>query len=414
MFGVEVPLARLGFAPPAPPPAPPLLTRLFGVATSSSGGHAGRANGGGGGGGGKRGGGGAHGGGGGGGKDGGASDREELLLTPIPPVNGSLWAMCAQPPMFREARGAAVGRCNTVVTAPLRWHRRDGSVAMASRMDTPTDRCEPSPLAALVRRAAPSRSSARLRSAALLRPSSPEDARFEPAPEPQRAHFALACCACTTASPHSQVGSSALCPCCAYARHPVAKRPVCNCNLIFPEGKDGQRLRKARAHSRLHTHAHMHTHTHKRISPLARWLIPYARGAAQAVERGHNLSLYEGHAPWAGSHRDRRGIVLDQLAVGTPRAMDAYCGLAASLPARFAEQRGAGRKTVPQRGFVTEELIGANVAHDGAVVVRPVTWLQWGTKRDERGEQEWKRGGDAHLGGRARWHAQAQGVKSGP
>ena len=126
---------------------------------------------------------------------------------------------------------------------------------------------------------------------------------------------------------------------------------------------------------------------------------PRRRSSPQAVERGHNVSLFEGHAPW------HRGVILDQIAIGTPRAMDAYAGLAAALPGRFAEQRKEGKKTVPQRGFVTEELMGTNVAADKAIVVRPVTWLQWGTKRDELGEQEWRRGGDAHLGGRVRWRA---------
>ena len=104
--------------------------------------------------------------------------------------------------------------------------------------------------------------------------------------------------------------------------------------------------------------------------------------------------LFDGHGPW------NEQILLDQLAIGTPRAMDVFTSLAAALPDAFARKGARGERTLQEAGFVTEGLLAQNVArYKQWLKVRPVTWLQWGSKQDGGQEREW-RNSDTHRGGR--------------
>ena len=106
------------------------------------------------------------------------------------------------------------------------------------------------------------------------------------------------------------------------------KRPLCNCNVLFPPGYKNSRLRST----------------------------------------GHNAVLFGGHAPWG------ERLLLDQIAVGTPRAMDVYSSLAEALPGQFAAAQAKGKRTLEKLGFVTETLLGVHVAKEKAwLAVRPVT-----------------------------------------
>ena len=110
-----------------------------------------------------------------------------------------------------------------------------------------------------------------------------------------------------------------------------------------------------------------------------------------------DAELFDGHGPW------NEQILLDQLAIGTPRAMDVFTSLAAALPDAFARKGARGERTLQEAGFVTEGLLAQNVAHYKQwLKVRPVTWLQWGSKQDGGQEREW-RNSDTHRGGRHAW-----------
>ena len=204
----------------------------------------------------------------------------DVLITPIPPVNGSMWRFCAHPGGFVER---------------YRSHVECG--------DEPSDVCTPSPLAQLV-------------------------------------------------------GTSANCPCCYYEHHRRANRSVCTCNMIFPPGKNNQRKRR-----------------------MSR----------------RDAELFDGHGPW------NEQILLDQLAIGTPRAMDVFTSLAAALPDAFARKGARRERMLQEAGFVTEGLLAQNVArYKQWLKVRPVTWLQWGSKQDGGQEREWRNSG-THRGGRHAW-----------
>ena len=178
--------------------------------------------------------------------------------------------------------------------------------------------------------------------------------------------------ACTPSPAASLVGTSALCPCCEWAANPHVSRKVCNCNGLFPRWWERRALKRggtvgARNESR--------------------------RGAP----RGHAPVLTEGHAPWG------ERLLLDQLVIGTPRAMDVFAGLAAALPATFARNGANGQRTLSELGFVTESLLGTHVARNKKwLTVRPVTWLQWGIKADTGQQRDWSDAG-THRGGREAW-----------
>ena len=184
--------------------------------------------------------------------------------------------------------------------------------------------------------------------------------------------------ACTPSPAASLVGTSALCPCCEWAVHPRVARKVCNCNGLFPRKWERRVLKRGG-------------------TPGARNGSRREGGAPRSTPRGHAPVLTEGHAPWG------ERLLLDQLVIGTPRAMDVFAGLGAALPATFARNGAKGQRTLSELGFVTESLLGTHVArHKKWLAVRPVTWLQWGSKADTGQQRDWSDAG-THRGGREAW-----------
>ena len=191
--------------------------------------------------------------------------------------------------------------------------------------------------------------------------------------------------ACTPSPAASLVGTSALCPCCEWAVHPHVSRKVCNCNVLFPRWSERRVIRRGGSAG-----------ASEGASEGVR------NGSRRGAPRGHAPVLTEGHAPWG------ERLLLDQLVIGTPRAMDVFAGLAAALPATFARNGAKGQRTLAELGFVTESLLGTHVARAKQwLAVRPVTWLQWGIKADTGQQRDWSDAG-THRGGREAWQPHGQ------
>ena len=181
--------------------------------------------------------------------------------------------------------------------------------------------------------------------------------------------------ACTPSPAAGLVGTSALCPCCEWEQHLRVGRKVCNCNGLFPQRRGRRAATRGGA-------AAVRNETRRTAS----------RGHAPELSE-----LSEGHAPWG------ERLLLDQLAIGTPRAMDVFAGLASALPATFARNGARGQRTLSEHGFVTERLLGSHVARAKSwLTVRPVAWLQWGVKADTGHQRDWMDPG-THRGGREAW-----------
>ena len=201
--------------------------------------------------------------------------------------------------------------------------------------------------------------------------------------------------ACSPSPAASLVGTSALCPCCEWEKPLHVAQKVCNCNALFPRWWERRVLKRGgTSHQANHQAGHQagHQGASHRAGARNESRRAAARGHAPVLPEGH-----EGHAAWG------ERLLLDQLVIGTPRAMDVFAGLAAALPATFARNGARGQRTLSEFGFVTENLLGTHVARAKQwLAVRPVTWLQWGIKADTGHQRDWDDAG-THRGGREAW-----------